>query len=210
MPYFTLKPLLGAFFLGVCYLLVEGGASAEADVFAAFTAHIHHQVQADKRMFVAAQICTEWFYRQIGKKPPKATIESITFRPGAVANAQFESSSDCPRRYPDGLEGARKDFSLTQSSLSVSLTFYEFALVGDRNDDAQYNQAELQDMLEAFGLPFNEALPSSAHLAVLNAQFDRIRTATGLETLMTGMGILYDRGYRFTPQDRAALNQIAG
>jgi hypothetical protein len=192
-------------------LLAPGNAMAEADVFGAFTAHIRHQVQADKHTFVAAQTCTEWFYRELQKKDPaKPKFEGVSLRPVEAAPGPLEHASDCSARYPDGLDAARKDFSQTQSSLSISLTFYEFALVGDRNDDGQYNQVELRDMLESFGLPFNEVLPPSAHLAVLNAQFDSIRVTTALDRLMTGMGVLYDRGYRFTEQDRAALHLIAG
>ncbi|MGH7232496.1 MAG: hypothetical protein ACREJU_14220 [Nitrospiraceae bacterium] len=191
-------------------LLVAGTITAEPDVFGAFTAHIQLQVQTDKQTFVVAQHCTEWFYRQLHKKPPKAIIEGVSFRHGTAAGGRLDDASECRLRYPDGLEAARKDFSATQSWLSVSLTFYEFALVGDRDDDGRYNDAELQDILESFGLPFNETLPPSAHLAVLNAQFDQIRTTAGLDALMTGMGILYDRGYRFTARDRAALNRIAG
>lgn len=191
-------------------LLAPGTVMAEADVFGAFTAHIRHHVLADKHTFVAAQTCTEWFYRELQKKPATPKLEGVSLHPVEAAPRPLEHVSDCPLRYPDGLDAARKDFSQTQSSLSVSLTFYEFALVGDRNDDGQYNQVELRDMLESFGLPFNEVLPPSAHLAVLNAQFDHIRVTTALDTLMTGMGVLYDRGYRFTEQDRAALHLIAG
>ena len=192
-------------------LLAPGTAMAEADVFGAFTAHIRRQVQADKHTFVAAQTCTEWFYRELQKKKPaRPKFEGVSLHPVEAGPRPLENASDCPVRYPDGLDAARKDFSQTQSSLSVSLTFYEFALVGDRNDDGQYNQVELRDMLESFGLPFNEVHPPSAHLAVLNAQFDRIRVTTALDALMTGMGVLYDRGYRFTEQDRAALHLIAG
>jgi hypothetical protein len=65
-------------------------------------------------------------------------------------------------------------------------------------------------MLESFGLPFNEILPPSAHLAALNAQFDMLHQSSGLEALMAGMSVLYERGYRLTVNDQASLNQVLG
>ena len=193
-----------------CVALAAAAHAAEADIFSAFTSHIRQQVQSDKSSFVAAQACTEWFYKDLRRRPPTAAPEGVSFSPGEPLREQDNNPSDCRRRYPDGLETARKDFSLTQSLLSVSLTFYQFALVGDRNDDARYSADELRDMLESFGLPFNEILPPSAHLAALNAQFDVIHRTTGLDALMAGMGALYDRGYRLTSQDQASLNQVLG
>ena len=201
----TLLPLV------MCLLVAPPTAIAEADVFGTFTAHIARQVQTDKQTFLTAQTCTVWFYQQLEKKAPsKPTMKDISFTVERPAERRVDDASHCLTRYPDGLEQARKDFSHTQSSLSTSLTFYEFALVGDRNDDARYNDVELQDMLESFGLRFHEALPSSAHLAALRAQFERIYRSSGLDVLMSGMEYLYDRGYRFTPQDRDTLNRLSG
>jgi hypothetical protein len=117
-------------------------------------------------------------------------------------------TSDCSARYPGGLKAAREDFSSTQAALSLSLTFYEFALVGDRNDDGRYNASELQDVLESFELTYDRNRPDSIHLIVLTGTFDSLRKAGGLENLMTSMGKLYDKGYRFTPHDRSTMDQI--
>jgi hypothetical protein len=174
------------------------------DVFRAFTAHIQRQVDVDKQQFVAAQVCTEWFYKKEFKRPraPRPPADAIAFIPAD------DDRSDCRRHY-NGLDAARKEFSRAQSALSVSLTFYEFALVGDRDDDDRYSDTEIQDMMESFGLPFNEVLPPAAHLTALTGQFDAIQRDLGLEALMAGMGVLYDRGYRLSSHDQAALSRVA-
>jgi hypothetical protein len=193
-----------------CLLLISSTLAAEADVFGGFTAHIRHQVQSDKVVFAEAQTCTEWFYRQLRPNPSKPPSHGVSLSAEPSPSQPTSRTSDCRTRYPNGLEAARKDFSLSQSLLSVSLTFYQFALVGDRDDNARYSMTELRDMLESFGLPFNEILPPSAHLAVLNAQFDTLHQSRGLEALMAGMSILYERGYRLTVNDQAFLNQVLG
>jgi hypothetical protein len=152
----------------------------------------------------------EWFYRERLRKPQSPPTHGISFPLSDMLPSPPKDGAQCRTRYPEGLDAARKDFTLSQSLLSVSLTFYEFALVADRNDDGRYSHEEVQDMLESFGLSFNEALPPAAHLAVLNAQFDSIHRSTGLDKLMAGMGVLYERGYRLSPQDRASLNQVLG
>jgi len=178
------------------------------DIFRAFTAHIQRQVDVDKQQFVAAQVCTEWFYKEFQRpRPPRPPADAIVFAP-PERPLSVDERSDCRHRY-DGLDAARKDFSRAQSALSVSLTFYEFALVGDRDDDDRYSEAEIQDMIESFGLPFNEVLPAAAHLTALTGQFDTIQRSLGLEALMGGMGILYDRGYRLSSHDQAALSLVA-
>jgi len=183
--------------------------SAEGpDVFRAFTAHIQRQVDVDKQLFVAAQICTELFYKEFQRpRTPRPPADTVAFDP-AGRPQHADDRSDCRRRY-DGLDAARKDFSRTQSALSVSLTFYEFALVGDRDDDDRYSDTEIQDMMESFGMPFNEALPPGAYLKALTSQFDAIQHDLGLEALMAGMGVLYDRGYRLSRHDQAALSRVA-
>ena len=208
MPHF-LPIRLPCLLLISCVFFAPSTIRAEADVFRAFTAHISHQVEADKQTFVFAQVCTTWFYEELRQKPPRPRVDGMAFHTNRN-DPHAADAARCRLRYPDGLETARKDFTHSQSSLSVSLTFYEFALVGDRNDDGRYDETELRDMLESFGLPYSGALPPSAHLAALNAQFEQIRGTVGLDVLMTGMGILYDRGYRFTMEDRAALNRLAG
>jgi len=86
--------------------------------------------------------------------------------------------------------------------------FKEAKLVGDRNDDERYNAAELQDVLESFGLSYDRSSPASAHVTALTSTFDGLHKTGGLERLMASMGTLYDKGYRLTPKDRTTLDQI--
>ena len=177
------------------------------DVFQGFTGHIERQIKRDKQRFLDAQTCTEWFYTQ-QKKPSQPKAEGIAFfgrRPDVHLALQ---TSDCPGRYPGGLDAAREDFSSTQSALSLSLTFYQFALVGDRNDDGRYNATELQDVLESFGLSYHRSNAASVHLTALTSTFDGLHKTGGLEQLMTSMGTLFNKGYRLTPHDRSTLDQI--
>ena len=184
-------------------------AADQDEVFGLLAGHIQKQILADKQTFVGAQTCTEWFYKQQYQKPPRPKVEGIAFRPTRTTRLPGEAP-DCRTRYPGGLAAAREDFSRTQSLLSLSLTFYEFALVGDRNDDQRYSTGELRDMLESFGLPFDAAHTSAAHLATLQAAFDKVHSTGGLESLMTSMSTLYDKGYRLTRRDRAALDRVMG
>ncbi len=194
-----LRALIVAWF-ACLWLWGPGPASAQfADVFQDFTNHIERQIKQDKQYFVDAQTCTEWFYQQ-EKKPGQPKAEGISL--------PALQTSDCPVRYPGGLNAAREDFSSTQSALSLSLTFYEFALVGDRNDDGRYNPDELRDMLESFGFSYDRSRPASAHVAALTSAFDGLHKTGGLERLMKSMGKLYDKGYRLTPHDRTTLDQI--
>ncbi len=182
-------------------------AGQSNDVFQGFTGHIERQIKQDTQYFVDAQTCTEWFYKQ-QKKPGQPKAEGIVFSSRRPTIRPAVQTSDCPARYPGGLNAAREDFSSTQSALSLSLTFYQFALVGDRNDDGRYNAAELQDMLASFGLSYDGSRPASAHVAALTSTFDGLHKTGGLERLMTSMGKLYDKGYRLTPHDRSTLDQI--
>ena len=191
------------------WLWCPGLAAAQfADIFQDFTNHIERQIKQDKQYFLDAQTCTEWFYKQ-QSKPRQPKAEGIVFSGRRPAVRPAVQTSDCPARYPDGLKAAREDFSSTQSALSLSLTFYQFALVGDRNDDKRYNAAELQDMLESFGLSYDGSRPASAHVTALTSTFDGLHKTGGLERLMTSMGTLFDKGYRLTPRDRSALDQIS-
>jgi hypothetical protein len=200
--------LIVAWFAGL-WLSWPGLVAAQSmDVFQGFTGHIERQIHRDKQSFVDAQTCTEWFYKQQKElNQPKA--EGIFFSGRRPTVRPAVQTSDCPARYPNGLNAAREDFSSTQSALSLSLTFYQFALVGDRNDDKRYNAVELQDMLESFGLSYDRSRPASVYVTALNTTFDSIRKAGGLERLMTSMGTLFDKGYRLTPRDRSALDQIS-
>ncbi|MFM8550708.1 MAG: hypothetical protein ACKOCD_00070 [Nitrospiraceae bacterium] len=185
-------------------------AANQDNVFALFTGHIGQQIQADKVGFAQAQTCTEWFYRQQQKKPAAPPVMGVSQRALHAAGRRRIQTSDCPSRYPGGLNEAREDFSRTQSSLSLSLTFYEFALVGDGNDDGRYSQRELKDLLESCGLSYQTGETPAIQAARLNEQFDAVRRAGGLDALMASMGLLYDKGYRFTAPDRDALSRISG
>lgn len=117
--------------------------------------------------------------------------------------------TQCDARYPGGLEAAREEFTRAQGLLSLSLTFYEFALVADRDDDDQYSAAELRDIMDSFGLFFDSAGPSAGHAKALNTKFDALRATLGLDRLMDSMGALYEKGYRLTSRDQAALSRIS-
>lgn len=199
--------LIATLYIGL-WLWCSGPASAQfVDIFRDFTNHIEQQINQDKQYFVDAQTCTEWFYKQ-ERKPDQPKPEGIVFSGRQPRVYPAIQTSDCPNRYPGGLNAAREDFSSTQSALSLSLTFYEFALVGDRNDDGRYNPAELQDMLESFGLSYDRGRPASAHVTALTSTFDGLHKTGGLEQLMTSMGRLFNKGYRLTPHDRSTLDQI--
>jgi hypothetical protein len=180
-----------------------------SDVFSALTRYVARQVEMDKVIFVGAQRCTEWFYKQLKQKPPRAQTHMITLTPIGT-DGQFDSTSECRTRYPDGLESARRAFSQAQSALSISLTFYELALVGDRDDNHRYSEEELKDLLDSFKLPFHDILPAMAHVDALTAQFDLARKGNTLEAVMMSMGVLYDKGYRLTNGDRIALTTLSG
>jgi hypothetical protein len=180
------------------------------DIFESFTSHIRQQIQMDKKFFLDANVCTELFYKHMYEKAAPPALQGVSWPGPALAGVGDLTLADCQTRYPGGLQDAREDFSRTQSSLSLSLTFYEFALVGDRNDDERYSAAELQDILESFGFRFDSFGSPSGHLATLKAKFDDLRKSGKLDHLMASMGTLYDKGYRFTSHDRAALDQVMG
>lgn len=212
IPLLRIVPLGVACLWALCLNAAAAVPQNVNDVFVAFTDHIQQQVQSDKQSFLDASTCTEWFYKQLYPKLPRPPAEGVAFHTaGPVTEGIFRlapATSDCRTRYPGGLEAAREDFSRTQSSLSLSLTFYEFALVGDGNDDGQYSLIELRDVLESFGLSFDAVLTPAGHLATLNAKFDTVYQSRGLEVLMASMGVLYNNGYRLTVRDRAALNRV--
>lgn len=188
---------------GLLALAVPAVTFAQSvSVFQGLIKHINRQIQQDKRAFHDAEVCVQWFYKQ-QKKPTLPKAEGIAW------SGQPINASNCAARYPGGIDAAREDFSATQSALSLSLTFYEFALVGDRNDDDRYSAAELQDIVESFGLAYDQARPASAYLAELQTTFDMVHKAGGMEKLMTGMNALYDKGYRLTPRDRSAIDHVS-
>ncbi len=221
MIYFWYMRIRSPYLLGALIVLfweawcfpAQAAAQLHREIFQAFTSHIERQVEVDKRFFVEASECTQWFYKQERRKdsPPPAA-QGVRWEPGAT-NATTRPrrvALDCDSRYPGGLVAAREDFSRTQSLLSLSLTFYEFALVGDRDDDQRYSDLELRHIIESFGLTFNPGLPSALQASTLKAQFDSVHQEKEFDVLMQGMGKLYDQGYRFTFRDKEALNRIMG
>ena len=182
------------------------------DIFAQLTQHIKRQADTDKQAFATASQCMNWFYKQQRHKPAPPAVQNIAWViPESSARTAVESEAegaDCRTRYPDGLDGVRTDFQRTQALLSLSLTFYEFALVGDGDDNSIYSARELHDILMALNLAAEPSLGADAHLRSLTSQFDSLHEARGMEALMTGMGKLYDQGYRVTTADKAHLNRV--
>ncbi|MBX9660200.1 MAG: hypothetical protein K2X00_16685 [Nitrospiraceae bacterium] len=176
----------------------------QSDVFRQFTQHIQRQIELDKTAFAQASGCTNWFYHQ--DKQPSAPPLAQPIRLDLVL--QPPSKEECLRAYPRGLDSVRQDFHRTQTSLSVSLTFYEYALVGDRNDDGRYSLEELQDIFPALALTFDSSRSPGAQAASLAGRFDDWYRLRNLEHLMTGMAQLYEKGYRVSPADRAELDRV--
>lgn len=184
------------------------------DVFRQFTQHIRRQADSDKREFAEASQCMNWFYRRERQKPAPPAVQGIAWKGiawnGFVRASRMSSGSsqDCEARYPGGLEAVRKDFQRTQTSLSVSLTFYEFALVGDGDDNGVYSSRELQDVLRALELPPESMQGAVGYLTALTGRFDSMHRSRSLESLMAGMSKLYEQGYRFTAADKANLDRV--
>lgn len=202
-----LLPILAAgfaLFAGVTSAAAESERPGKpADVFATVTRHIQRQIESDKGAFARASDCTNWFYEQEKKKPAPPPVQPIHFTPALPVLTREE----CLRAYPGGLEEVRKDFHRTQSSLSLSLTFYEFILVGDRNDDHRYTREELRDLIQALGLPYEPTRPSAALGASFMERFDEWYRTRNMEGLMAGMAQLYDKGYRVSQSDRADIDR---
>ena len=185
-----------------------GGVSEAAlgnDVFQGFIHHIAQQITRDKVDFAVAESCTSWFYEQL-KKPP--TVRPDVKRLSFVAE-EDPDAHPCAGRYP-GINEARQAFAHSQSTLSLSLTFYQLALVADRDDDERYDAGELQDMLASL----NVALLQEDHpfqlLAKLTGKFDDVREAVEFTVLTDSMQALYSKGYRFTSADQAAMGRVTG
>lgn len=184
----------------------KAGAEAyEANgVFDRFSRHIQRQVELDKVAFAKASGCTNWFYQQQKQKPDLPGPQPVNLRTAISPPTKEE----CLRDYPGGLEAVRQDFHKTQTSLSVSLTFYEFALVGDRDDDARYSREELDDLFQSLALAFDPAHSVISQASALTDRFDSWYRSRNLESLMNGMGQLYDKGYRVTSADRVELDRV--
>ncbi len=183
------------------------------DVFAQLTQHIKRQADTDKQAFAVASQCVNWFYKQQRHKPAPPAVQNIAWNrdrhsPWNATGAAATDEADCRARYPGGIDAVRTDFQRTQALLSLSLTFYEFALVGDGDDNSTYSARELHDILLALNLATEPSLGADAHLRSLTSQFDSLHEARGMEALMTGMGKLYDQGYRVTTADKAHLNRV--
>ena len=179
------------------------------DLFRQFTQHIHRQADSDKREFALASQCMNWFYRREHQKPAPPAVQGIAWEGSPQASRMpSRSSQDCDARYPGGLDAVRKDFQRTQTSLSVSLTFYEFALVGDGDDNGVYSSKELQDVLRALELPPESMQGTVGHVTALTGRFDSMHHSRSLESLRAGMNKLYEQGYRFTAADKANLDRV--
>jgi hypothetical protein len=178
-------------------------ASPGTDVFQSFTRHVGAQIGKDKQEFSIADTCTAWFYQHMGQKPPRPEVEKIHFIP----LGQTVPDLDCAKLFPDGLEQARKAFGHAQQLLSLSLTFFQMALVGDGDDNQEYSSDEIHDVLESFGLPFHEGQPLGRYIGDLTGLFDTIWREVQFQFLMEGMQVLMKKGYRFTGADQTALNQ---
>ena len=193
-------------FLTVLICALSPGDSLGSDnaIFQQFTQHIGRQIHKDKQAFAQANTCVSWFYQL--KKTPPPTVQGIGWKP--TSSSQLEV--DCLRNYPNGMDDARDDLAKTQALLSVSLTFYEFALVADRNDDAIYSPVELQDLLRSLTLSYHDGEPTPKQVTALMERFDSWYRSRNMDALMQGMSDLYERGYRVTPSDRVELDRVMG
>ena len=188
----------------LCQVAVPVQASPGTEVFQGFIQHISEQIGKDKQAFAEADTCTAWFYKKMGKKPPPAPkAEKIHF----VPIVQSDADADCAKRYPNGLEAARAAFGQTQQRLSFSLTFFQMALVSDRDDDHAYSTQEMQDVLDAFGRTYRSGQSVDQYVSQLIGLFERSRPQVQFPVLMGSMQTLMNKGYRFTKADQTALNQ---
>jgi hypothetical protein len=209
-PVMVQRPKARLFAAGVflvilmCALFPGDSSGRENAIFQQFTQHIGRQIHKDKQAFAQANNCVSWFYK--AKKTPSSVMQGISWN--ATPSSQLEM--DCLRNYPSGMDDARHDFSKTQSLLSVSLTFYEFALVADQNDDATYSPAELQDLLRSLTLSYHDGDPTPNQVRALTERFDSLYRSRNMDALMQGMSDLYERGYRVTPSDRVELDRVMG
>jgi len=193
--------------LVVVLLFAPGSlASVGNDVFQGFLHHIAQQIAKDKVDFAVAESCTSWFYEQL-QKPP-AFRPDVQHLSSSVADKDPDSHA-CASRYL-GINEARQAFAQSQSTLSLSLTFYQLALVADRDDDGRYNARELSDILDSL----NVALLHGEHplelLTKLNGKFDDVRETIEFTILTDSMQALYSKGYRFTHADQTAMNRVTG
>ena len=188
----------------MCGLFPADSLSRENTIFQQFTQHIGRQIHRDKQAFSQANSCLSWLYK--AKKMPPPAVQGISWN----ITPSSQPEVDCLRDYPGGMDDARDDFAKTQTLLSVSLTFYEFALVADRNDDASYSPTELQDLLRSLTLSYHDGDPTPKQVTALTERFDSLYRSRNMDALMQGMSDLYERGYRVTPSDRVELDRVMG
>ena len=188
----------------MCALFPGDSLGRENEIFQQFTQHIGRQIHKDKQAFAQANNCVSWFYK--AKKTPLPAVQAISWN----ATPSSQPEVDCLRHYPSGMDDARDDFAKTQAWLSVSLTFYQFALVADRNDDAIYSPAEIQDLFRSLSLSYHDGDPTPKQVAALTERFDSWYHSRNMDALMQGMSDLYERGYRVTPSDRVELDRVMG
>ena len=188
----------------MCALFPGDSLGRENAIFQQFTQHIGRQIHRDKQAFSQANSCLSWFYK--AKKTPPPAVQGISWN----ITPSSQPEVDCLRDYPGGMDDARDDFAKTQTLLSVSLTFYEFALVADRNDDAIYSPTELQDLLRSLTLSYHDGEPTPNQVRALTERFDSWYRSRNMDALMQGMSDLYERGYRVTPSDRVELDRVMG
>lgn len=188
----------------LCALLPENSSGGENEMFQQFTQHIGRQIHRDKQAFAQANNCVSWFYKT--KQLPLPSVQGISWN----ATPSSLPETDCLRNYPAGIDDARDDLAKTQALLSVSLTFYEFALVADRNDDAMYSPAETQDLFHSLSLSYHDGDLTPKLVAALTERFDSWYRKRNMDDLMRGMSELYEQGYRVTPSDRVELNRVMG
>jgi len=177
-------------------------ASPGTDLFQGFLKHVHAQIIKDRREFSIADTCTVWFYQQQQPRP-QSEMEMVRL----ISTQQIDPNHECAKRFPGGLEAARDGFGKAQQDLSLSLTFFQMILIGDRDDNKEYDLQETRDVVEAFGLPFYRHQPVTEYLVHLTGLFDRIRAEMEFKGLMDGMQILMNKGYRFTEADQEGLNE---
>jgi hypothetical protein len=188
----------------ICALFPESSLGRGNEIFQQFTSHIGRQIYKDKQDFAQANNCVSWFYK--AKKIPRPAVEGISWNP----TPSSQPERDCHRTYPGGIDDARDDLAKTQALLSVSLTFYEFALVADQNDDAIYSPKEIRDLFRSLSLSYDDGDPTSKQVTALTERFDSWYHKRNMDALMQGMSDLYDRGYRVTPSDRVELDRVMG
>jgi hypothetical protein len=188
----------------MCALFSGNSFGRESATFQQFTQHIGQQIHKDKQAFAQANNCVSWFYK--AKKTPPLAVQGIGWN--AIPSSQPEV--DCLHAYPGGMDDVRADFAKTQSLLSISLTFYAFALVADRNDDAIYSPSELQDLLRSLTLSYHDEDATPNQVRALTEQFDSWYHSRNMDALMQGMSDLYERGYRVTHSDRVELDRVMG